>query len=123
MADLCQNHPDTLSIMCLKLDDKHSLDNWQDLGIKLSITGGTLWKFKDPSGDSPSETILRKIESLKPTLRITTLEAVFAEEQLNLPAIAEALSVLKGTACVWNCKASCFSKNVNVIFSPSPRNT
>ena len=100
MANLCQNHPDTLSIVCLKLDDKHSLDNWQDLGIKLGIKGGTLWKFKVPSGDSPSKAVLTQIESTKPALRITTLEAVFAEEELNLPAVVEVLSVLKGTACI-----------------------
>ena len=96
VAELCENHPNILSIVCLKLDDKRILGTWQDLGIKLGLKGGTLWKFKNPSSDSPSKTVLRKIESLKPALRITTLEAVFAEEELNLPAIARVLSALEG---------------------------
>lgn len=97
MADLCENHPDTLSIVCLYLDNERTFGTWQDLGIKLGINGGTLWTFKNPCGaDSPSMTLLKKIETLKPGLRISTLEAAFGEDQLNLPAIVKVLRVLEG---------------------------
>ena len=96
MTDL-EQHPETMNVVCLKLDDKRGPVNWHDLGIKLGIPYGTLRTFKDPSGYSPSKVILKKIETLHPDLRIMTMEA--ALEEINLPAIARALNVLLG---VWN---------------------
>jgi len=92
-----EQHPETMNVVCLKLDDKRGPVNWHDVGIKLGIPYGTLRTFKDPSGYSPSKVILKKIETLHPDLRIMTMEA--ALEEINLPAIARALNVLLG---VWN---------------------
>ena len=78
------------------MDDKYGLANWQDLGLELGIPGGELWKIKDPSGDSPSGFIFKKLETLRPDLRITTIKAAFAREELNLPVIVQVLSVLPG---------------------------
>ena len=97
MTDLCEQHPETLNAVCLELDDKRGPVNWHDLGIKLGIPYGTLRKFKDSSGYSPSEVILRKIETLHPDLRIMTMEE--ALEELKLSPIAKVLNVLPG---MWN---------------------
>lgn len=94
VTDLCEKYPETLNVVCLKLDDKRGPKNWHDLGICLGITAGVLWKFKDPSGCSPTEAILKKLETLHPDLRIMTMEA--ALEQLNLPTVAKLLNGLPG---------------------------
>ena len=66
---------------------------WNDLGMKLGISGGTLRTFTDPSGYSPSEVILRKMETLRPNLPITTIAAAVEKE---VPAAAKVLNELPG---------------------------
>ena len=96
VTDLWENHPETMCTVCLNLDDQRSVKNWIHLGSKLGISGGTLRKFKDPSGFSPSEAILKKIKTLQPTLPITKIQAVLKE--LNLETIANKLDSLRGNA-------------------------
>ncbi|XP_078382169.1 uncharacterized protein LOC144664816 [Oculina patagonica] len=92
VADLCDKFPETLCNVCLKLDDKHNPTNWKNLGLKLGINGATLRSLEDPSDDSPTEVILQKIESLRPSLPIVEMKEVLMN--LNLSTIAEELDNL-----------------------------
>lgn len=90
--DLCNDHPETLNAVCLKLDMRGPI-NWHYLGMKLGISGGTLRTFRDPSGCSPSEVILKKIATLRPNISTTTIAATVKEE---VPAVAKILNELSG---------------------------
>ena len=74
VAELCENWPETLSIICIHLDDKRSGKNWYQLGIKIGIKGKALRKLQNPSEDSPADTVLRKIKTLKSDLLLTDME-------------------------------------------------
>ena len=93
VTDLCNDHPETLNAVCLKLDDKRGPINWYHLGMKLGISGGTLRTFRDPSGCSPSEVILQKIATLRPNISTTTIAATVEQE---VPAVAKVLNELSG---------------------------
>ena len=93
VTDLCNDHPETLNAVCLKLDDMRGPIYWYHLGMKLGISGGTLRTFRDPSGYSPSEVILRKMETLRPNLSVTTIAAAAEKE---VPALAKVLNELPG---------------------------
>ena len=58
VADLCEKCPETLSNICVQLDDKRCVKNWYDLGMKIGIKGKQLLKLQDPSEDSPAEVVL-----------------------------------------------------------------
>ena len=66
---------------------------WKQLGMKLGISEGTLKKFRDPSGYSPSKAILRKMQTLRPNLPITTIAAAAEKE---VPAAAKVLNEFPG---------------------------
>ena len=93
VTDLCNDHPETLNAVCLKLDDMRGPINWYHLGMKLGISGGTLRTFRGPSGCSPSEVILRMIETLRPNISTTEIAATVEQE---VPAVAKVLNELPG---------------------------
>lgn len=94
VTNLCDLYPDILCNVCLKLDDKRIINGWKDLGLKIDIDWATLQKFEAPSGDSPTEVILQKIETLKPSLPLEKIKEVL--KNLKLPTIAAELNKLPG---------------------------
>ena len=85
--------------ICIKLEDKHFVNNWQDLGIEIGVKGTQLRKFNNPSDYSPAEIVLRKIETLKPDLLLTDMKHTLGELKLEpglADAIANVLKDLKG---------------------------
>lgn len=94
MTNLCDLYPDILCNVCLKLDDKRVINNWKDLGLKIGINGATLLSFKAPSDDSPTEVILKTIETLKPRLPIVKIKEVL--KNLKLSTVAAELNNLPG---------------------------
>lgn len=80
-----------MSNICIKLDDKRHVNNWQVLGIKIGFTGKQLRGFKDPSGYSHAEIVLRKIETLKPNLLLTDMKLALKELKL-VPGLSEAIA-------------------------------
>ena len=65
-----------------------------DLGEELGLSKGTLRKFKDPSGHSPSQAIIEKIKEKNSTLSITRIQEVLSE--LQLEGVASKLTHLRG---------------------------
>ena len=99
VADLCENFPETLSNICIQLDDKRFVKNWEDLGMKIGIKGNELRTFKNSSGDSPAEAVLNTIYTWQPDLLLTDMKEDL--KKLNLvpgidEAIANALQNFKG---------------------------
>ena len=78
----------------MKLDDKRSIKNWSHFGIALGIKSRTLKRLRDPSGDSPSELVLKMIQTRKPRLPLEKLVAV-----INLPGVTKALAGFPGS--IW----------------------
>ena len=78
----------------MKLDDKRSIKNWSHFGIAIGIKAGTLRRLRDPSGDSPSELVLKMIQTRKPRLPLEKLVAV-----INLPGVTKALAGFPGS--IW----------------------
>ncbi|XP_022804991.1 uncharacterized protein LOC111342211 [Stylophora pistillata] len=87
VTDLYEKHPETMCSICIKLDNKHSIKNWYHLGIEIGIKAGTLRRLRDPSGDSPSEVVLKMIQTRKPRLPLKKLAEV-----INLPGVTNALA-------------------------------
>ena len=99
VADLCEKCPETLSMICLQLDDKRFVKNWHDLGMKIGIKGKQLRNLQDSSEYSPAEVVLNAIYTLEPDLLLTDLKDYLRE--LNLAdgidvAIANVLEDFKG---------------------------
>ncbi len=67
------------------------MKDWRDLGIEIGISAGTLRKLKDPSSSSPSEAVLRKIQTLKPRLPMAKLA-----KDIKLPGVAKILCNFPG---------------------------
>lgn len=84
VADLCENCPETLSKVCIQLDDKSFVTNWHDLSIRIGIKGKELRKLQDPSEDSPAVAVLNTIYTLEPDLLLTDLKNDL--RKLNLAA-------------------------------------
>ena len=72
----------------MKLDDERSMKNWYHFGIEMGIKEGTQRRLRDPSGDSPSELVLKMIQTRKPRLPLEELVAVI-----------KLLGVTKAPAC------------------------
>lgn len=89
---LCENHPETLCSVCIKLDDKRSIKNWRHLAIEIGVNESTLRRLRDPSGYSPSEAVLTKIQTLKPRLSLKKLT-----EDINLPGVTKLLDNFLGS--------------------------
>ena len=81
---LCEMCPETLSNICIQLDDKRSVNNWHDLGLKIGLKGKQLRKFQEPSEDSPADVVLNMIYTLEPALLLTDMKDELQE--LNLDA-------------------------------------
>ena len=91
VTDLCESHPETLCSVCVKLDDKRSIKNWRHLGIKIGIKETALRRLREPSGASPSETVLTTIQTLKPRLSLKKLA-----ENINLAGVTKVLAKFSG---------------------------
>ena len=91
VADLCENHLETLRTICIKLEDKHFVNNWQNLGIEIGMKGTQLRKFNNPSEYSPADVVLRKIETLKPDLLLTDMKRGLGGLNLE-PGLADAIA-------------------------------
>jgi len=99
VVDLCENFPETLSNICIQLDDKRFVKKWDDLGMKIGIKGNELRRFKNSTEDSPSEAVLNTIYTLEPDLLLTDMKEDL--KKLNLvpgidEAVANALRNFKG---------------------------
>ena len=99
VADLCEKCPETLSNICIQLDDKRVVNNWYDLGLKIDINGKQLRALQDSSEYSPAEEVLNTIYTLQPDLLLTNMKEDL--KTLNLVAgiegnIAKALEKFKG---------------------------
>jgi len=95
VADLCENFPETLSNICIQLDNKRFVKNWYDLGMKIGIKGKELRTFEDSTEDSPAEAVLNKIYTLKPDLLLADMTEDLKE--LNLvTGIDQAIAVVLG---------------------------
>jgi len=81
---LCEMCPETLSNICVQLDDKRFVKNWHDLGLKIGLKGKQLRKLQEPSEDSPANVVLNVIYSLEPDLLLADMKNELRE--LNLDA-------------------------------------
>ena len=99
VADLCEKCPETLSNICIQLDDRRFVQNWYHLGLKIGIDGKQLQKLQDSSENSPAEEVLNTIYTLAPDLLLTDMKDDL--KTLNLVAgiegtIANALGKFEG---------------------------
>lgn len=96
---LCERCPETLSNICIQLDDKRFVKNWHDLGLKIGLKGKQLQKLQEPSEDSPADVVLNMIYTLEPDLLLTDMKDELRELNLDAgihEAIAKALVHFEG---------------------------
>ena len=92
---LCEMCPETLSNICIQLDDKRSVTNWHDLGLKIGLKGKQLRKLQEPSEDSPAAVVLNMIYTLEPDLLLTDMKNELRELNLDAGIYGDIDNVLK----------------------------